>query len=207
MTIGSRSARRAAVLGLVMLIAGCGVPIEDSAAPIPDGAIAPIPTTTATSPSTRTDLLWFVREDGLVAVKTNFTRPLTAAAILQALATGPTSQTSGRPLRTIASDPLTGLPLVSAGNNEISEPTSTGSPRKPPVTVTIAPAFSALPSTEQMLLLGQVVLSLTAAGWPNVTVTDESGSVVAVPLPNGRLLDRPAVARDYATLKAETTEG
>jgi hypothetical protein len=30
--------------------------------------------------------------------------------------------------------------------------------------------------------------------------TDEAGSPVAVPLPDGRLLDVPATARDYSSL-------
>jgi len=35
---------------------------------------------------------------------------------------------------------------------------------------------------------------------------DEAGSPVAVPLPDGRLLDRPATALDYVTLTAGTLE-
>ncbi len=51
-----------------------------------------------------------------------------------------------------------------------------------------------------MLLLGQVVLSLTGAGQSSVSFVDESGAPLAVPLPDGRLLDMPATARDYAGL-------
>ena len=54
-----------------------------------------------------------------------------------------------------------------------------------------------------MLLLGQLVLSLTGAGYASVTFVDEAGALAAVPLPGGRLLDRPAVARDYAGLIIE----
>ena len=68
------------------------------------------------------------------------------------------------------------------------------------VSVRLSPAFSALPSTEQVLLLGQVVLSLTGAGEGSVAFTDDSGTLVGVPLPGGRLLDVPATARDYNEL-------
>ncbi len=68
------------------------------------------------------------------------------------------------------------------------------------MTVALSPAFSALPPAEQVLLLGQVVLSLTGAGASFVSFVDEAGSPVAVPLPDGRLLDTPATARDYGTL-------
>ena len=60
--------------------------------------------------------------------------------------------------------------------------------------------FTALPATEQVLLLGQVVLSLTGAGASAVAFVDESGAPLAVPLPDGRLLDTPARARDYGPL-------
>ena len=68
------------------------------------------------------------------------------------------------------------------------------------VTVTLDSAFSALPPSEQVLLLGQVVLSLAGAGEQSIAFVDDSGSPVAVPLPDGRLLDTPATARDYAGL-------
>ena len=68
------------------------------------------------------------------------------------------------------------------------------------MTVILSSAFSALPPAEQVLLLGQVVLSLAGSGETSVLFTDETGSPVAVPLPDGRLLDLPATARDYSSL-------
>ncbi|MEL0282630.1 MAG: hypothetical protein VXA76_08950, partial [Actinomycetota bacterium] len=68
------------------------------------------------------------------------------------------------------------------------------------VTIAVANAFSSLPPTEQVLLLGQVVLSLSSAGFATVSVVDAAGAPLAVPLPDGRLLDRPATALDYASL-------
>ena len=129
-----------------------------------------------------------------------------ASAVLEALAAGPTAQQAEEGLRTIAVDPLTGLPLVSVPTTAPSPggmpdpPIPGGDAVPPPITVQLSAAFSALPPTEQVLLLGQVVLSLTGAGADTVSFTDEAGTVVAVPLPDGRLLDGPARARDYAPL-------
>ena len=63
-------------------------------------------------------------------------------------------------------------------------------------------AFAVLPPAEQVLVLGQVVLTLTDAGAEAVQVTDAAGTPLAVPLPDGRLLDRPATAADYSSLIA-----
>ena len=114
----------------------------------------------------------------------------------------------------ILRDPLTGQALVSvavvAGESPSAPVMPTGAASGPPqqsvveapaaVTVTLNSAFSALPPAEQVLLLGQVVLSLAGAGEQTVEFVDDAGSPVAVPLPDGRLLDAPATARDYASL-------
>lgn len=201
MSVQRLGRRRAGFVGLLLLaLTACGVPIENSAAPIPEGALASLPTLSASTSSAREALLWFVRDNGLVAVKLELAEPPTATGILQALATSPPTQVAGRGLRTIAGDPLTGTPLVTV-SPPVDGENASGAPRTESVSVQITSAFTALPGTEQMLLLGQVVLSLTSAGWPSVTMTDESGATVAVPLPNGRLLDRPALARDYTSLE------
>ena len=96
----------------------------------------------------------------------------------------------------IVVDPITDAPLISV---PVDDPVSEAGS----VVVVLAPAASALPPGEQVLLLGQVVLSLTGAGYSSVSFVDEAGALAAVPLPGGRLLDRPAVARDYAGLIIE----
>jgi len=99
-------------------------------------------------------------------------------------------------LRSVVVDPLTGTPLVGVftqGDQNLPLPIAD-------VTIAASSAFSSLPSAEQVLLLGQVVLSLSSAGYSTVSVVDEAGSPLAVPLPDGRLLDRPATALDYASL-------
>ncbi|MDD2818583.1 MAG: hypothetical protein PHN51_07275 [Candidatus Nanopelagicales bacterium] len=178
-------------------VTSCGVPVETLARPIPDGAITPHPTFQSSSPKPAKQSLWFVKDDGLVKVQTDFQGPVSPDALLNILVAGPAP---GSGLRTVAADPISGAAMLS-----YAPPAATteknGTPLSDVIVIKASPAFSVLPPTEQILLLGQVVLTLTSAGWQAVAITDEAGSAVAVPLPNGRLLDRPAVAGDYLSLE------
>lgn len=197
---------------LVFLTSACGVPLQSTADPVPSNVLPPAPTAVAPStPSASASLgsspsdsprpteprlrLWFVQDDGLAAVESELTAGSGPGQVVQALAIGPDPQQVASGLRTIARDPLSGLSLVSVPAEGPGAPDPATS-----ITVRLDPAFSALPSSEQVLLLGQVVLSLTGSGWGAVSFTDQAGAPVAVPLPDGLLLDFPAVARDYASL-------
>ena len=201
---------------VLLVVAGCGVPLEDSAQALPPEVIpppvvapsqppnpSPSPTSTQSPTATATPLptespavelvdLYFIREDGLVPLASDVAVPTDAQTVLDRLAAGPPVETG---LRSVVVDPLTGTALVSVftptGDTEL--PTAS-------VTIAVANAFSSLPPTEQVLLLGQVVLSLSSAGFATVSVVDAAGAPLAVPLPDGRLLDRPATALDYASL-------
>lgn len=186
-----------------LVLTACGVRLDASPQPIPSGAIptVSVPSSEPASPSAPSAgrvRVWFVQEDGLVPVVTDLSRePLVASGeVLAALAEGPPPEQADEGVRSLVVDPITDAPLASA---PVDIPvTETGS-----VVVILAPAASALPPGEQVLLLGQLVLSLTGAGYASVTFVDEAGALAAVPLPGGRLLDRPAVARDYAGLIIE----
>lgn len=202
------SRARLAIAGLAMagVLGGCGVPLQGRAEELPAGVVVAVPTDptsvvsptpTAPTPAPAVTIvsparLWFVRDDGLVAVSSTMPAGTEKAALLQALAAGPSDASNA--LRTVATDPLTGDALV-----ELVETSSTDD-SQPPNVVRIKAAFASLPPAEQVLLLGQVVLTLTGAGAPSVQFVDETGALLAVPLPNGRLQDAPATARDYASL-------
>ncbi len=212
-----RSSRLMAAWAPVLLVvAGCGVPLEDSAQALPPEVIpppvvapsqppspSPSPTSTQSPTATATPLptespavelvdLYFIREDGLVPLVSDVAVPTDAQTVLDRLAAGPPVETG---LRSVVVDPLTGTALVSVftPTGDVDLPTAS-------VTIAVANAFSSLPPTEQVLLLGQVVLSLSSAGFATVSVVDAAGAPLAVPLPDGRLLDRPATALDYASL-------
>lgn len=196
--------RRVAMAAVVALVVtACGVRLDAAPQPIPSGVIptVSVPTSPAASPSATPAgrvRVWFVQEDGLVPVVTDLSRePIVAPGdVVAALAAGPPPEQADEGVRSLVVDPITEVPLASV--SEEAPVTDSGS-----VVVVLAPAASALPPGEQVLLLGQMVLSLTGAGYASVTFVDESGAPAAVPLPGGRLLDRPAVARDYAGLIIE----
>ncbi len=198
-----RGTRPAVIAIIALLLAGCGVRLDSAPQSIPAGAIpsAAASVTGAPSPSAnpaRAVRVWFAREDGLVPVLTDLRREpaVPPADIVAALAAGPSPEQAEDGLRTLVVDPLTDTPLASVA--EEAPVTDAGS-----VVVTLSPDAGALPPGDQVLLLGQIVLSLTGAGYSSVTFVDGTGAPAAVPLPGGRLLDRPAVARDYAGLIIE----
>ena len=183
-------------------------PASPSTSPTPDPSASPEPITARLR-------VWFVQDDGLAAVESSLPVGSAPDLVLQSLAIGPTPAEAEQGLRTVAREPSTGQALVfvsatqpspSAASPGDSTNAETGPPQVLPseptasVTVTLNSAFSALPPSEQVLLLGQVVLSLAGAGEQSIGFVDDSGSPVAVPLPDGRLLDTPATARDYAGL-------
>lgn len=200
------------------LITGCGISLDAQPAAIPPDVLPspvatpsasptsaassePMPTATASAsdPAIDDDVaslrLWFVQEDGLTAVESSLPVGSNPEYVMQALVVGPTAIEVAQGLRTIASDPLTGQPLAVIVGTASADPSAVA-----PITVQLSPDFTALPPTEQVLLLGQVVLSLTGAGESSVAFVDVSGAPLAVPLPDGRLLDTPARARDYGPL-------
>ncbi len=220
----------ALVAAAAVLLSGCGVSMQAEPAPIPSGVlpaaeplapavVAASPSATPTGseppaalpsetpaatieppdsvPGSGSLLLWFVAEGRLTPVESALPAGTGLEYVMQALVVGPTPLEAERGLRTIASDPPTGRPLAKVVGPLLPELSS--SPALP-LTVELSPDFPSLPPSEQLLLLGQVVLSLTGAGAPSVIFVDESGTPLAVPLPGGRLLDGPVRASDFALL-------
>lgn len=197
---------------LCLALISCGVPTQDTAQPLATEVIAPpaIPETPAPSPSAATEPasspqptpsainvlvdLWFAGDTGLLPVPTEVVPPESGQAILAGLVAGPPENEQ---LRTVVVDPLTGNPLVSVFEGEPTVIAPDAS-----VFIALAPEFTALPPNEQVLVLGQVVISISGAGLGAVEFVDSTGSPVAVPLPDGRLLDRPATTSDYISLAA-----
>lgn len=208
-----RAKGRVAVLAVVsgLFLVGCGVPLQDSAQVLPPEVIPPpvvlptpevSPTTSPTPMPTPTPTVtplfeavdfYFILGNSLVPLVSDLPTPADPQVVLDRLATGAPVETG---LRSIVVDPLAGTALVRVFpvTPDLGLPVAD-------VTIAVAPAFSSLPPAEQVLLLGQVVLSLSSAGYSTVSVVDDAGSPLAVPLPDGRLLDRPATALDYVSLR------
>lgn len=192
---------------MCLALVSCGVPTQDLAQPLASGVIEPpalpavtsSPTpsqsqTTQPSPSAITEQvrLWFAGGAGLVPVLTAVPPVVDAVAVIAGLVAGPPGDEE---LRTVVVDPLTGLPLISVF---LDEPVETNNPGD--VYIALSPEFASLPPNEQVLVLGQVVLSVAGGGLGTVAFVDQTGSPVAVPLPDGRLLDRPSTVADYSSL-------
>lgn len=201
----------AAVAGGLILLSGCGVPLQSTAQPIPPEVLpSAVPVAPSAEPSASVTppapdeeneprlRLWFVQSEGLTAVESSLPLETSPEFVMQALVVGPTGEQTAEGLRTIAADPLSGQPLAYLVP---SDPSSMALPADDSViTLQLSPDFTALPPSEQVLLLGQLVLSLTGAGASAVTFVDSAGATLAVPLPDGRVLDTPARAGDYGPL-------
>lgn len=194
-----------------LALLSCGVPTQDTALPLaseviaqpavpalpspsPTGSTAPTTPLQPSEPANPLVDLWFASDTGLVPVPTNVIPADSEQAIIAGLVAGPPENEQ---LRTVVVDPLTGNPLVSVfeGDPTVINPGAS-------VFIALAPEFAALPPNEQVLVLGQVVISVSGAGLGAVEFVDTTGSPVAVPLPDGRLLDRPATTSDYFFLAA-----
>lgn len=198
-------------------LVACGVPTQDVAQPLPSELVVqpvvpatPTPEPSATPTASPTQSmpaetsvdLWFAGNDGLVPISTVVIAPVTPVDVITGLVAGPPEDAE---LRTLVVDPLTGDPLVSIFDGEpVAGPTAgpTAGSTDSSVLVSLATGFASLPPNEQVLVLGQVVISISGAGLGAVAFVDPNGSPVAVPLPDGRLLDSPATASDYLDLSA-----
>lgn len=219
----SRESRIRCLVGCLcaagLALGACGVPLQPSAQPIPrevlpapvatavpaDATPEPGSTEPASVPSDDESVaaaprlrLWFVESGGLTAVESELPVATGADAVIAALAAGPSDEQSNAGLRTIAADSLTGRPLASLVP---LDPSAMAFPADDSViTLQLSPEFTALLPRDQVLLLGQLVLSLTGTGVTAVSFVDSSGVALAVPLPDGRVLDTPARAGDYGPL-------
>lgn len=174
---------------MALAVGGCGVPLQDQAEPLPRGALPTAAPTPTHSQRVREATVYFVSGRALEGVPEPIAAR-TAEGVMAALAAGPpVGQQSG--LRTLLLDPLTGAPMLIL---------STDTPEL--VTLERTEAYLLAPPLDQVLAIGQVVLSLADIGRAQVQVTDEQGTPVPLPLPDGRLAELPVTAEDYEVLVA-----
>lgn len=180
----------AAVVAAAVL-AGCGVPVSDTAEPVKDYQPPPTAPPSASSTAGANEVsLWFVNGDHLERARTAAPVPVTPTELLTLLAEPPASGD----LQTLVGDPQGGAPLASV------EPTPATPVPAGTVVVALSDTFLRLAPPQQMLLIGQVVLTLTDAGATSVVFNDVHGASVTVPLPDGRLVEAPVTRADYLTL-------
>ena len=197
----SRAVRGAGAALVVLLLVACGVPLSETADPVPDlgspsarpsgdESTAATPETSST-PAPQTATVWYVEGSRLVPRGIAVARPLTSQAVLLLLGTPPEGSVD---LRTLIVDPLGGPPLAAW-----AEPADSASPAGAQL-VQLSPTFGELAAEDQVLLLGQVVLTLTEVDGRPVQFVDGALTPLSVPLPDGRLRDGPVTRGDYSPL-------
>lgn len=185
---------------LAVLLTACGVGPEAVPRAFPSEAAAvtaPEPAATESRAGALVEL-WFVDDDKLVPTNRTTEDQLTDQDKIDSLEEGPTAPEVAEGLRTALTPVVTDEHLVT-----LAETDGVPVPVAPDqIAVVLNPEFSNLPSQEQLLILGQVVLTLTAAPDISVVFVDQDGTPVGVPLPSGRLTSEPVTATDYASLIA-----
>jgi len=189
--------RRSVVLGVVAcalaVAAGCGVPSDGDARPIapdqlPEGLGAPESTTTIPAPeSTQIVQLFYVRQGSLVPTIDEVSVNASLNEIMAALTSGPVDELANVGFRSA----LGGADVV----RDVS--LSAGVAR-----VDLTPAYTQIPPGDQVLGLGEIVLTLTAqAGVGQVQFTLD-GQPIIVPSADGTIAAGPVSRDNYAALLA-----
>ena len=190
-----RRARLVAYSVVVALAAtSCGFPTQDEARAVPDENVPDALRTTDTndpSPGASTEpaAIWFVNDTLLDQVQHRVASPASAETVLAELLLGPTEAEQGRSFRSAIPDPTVVVAASVAGGL---------------ATVELAPEFAEIPVADQVLAVGQLVLTFTdlrGVGRVRFQVED---AVVAVPLPTGEASDQTVSRDDYADLIAPT---
>ncbi|HZA80722.1 MAG TPA: GerMN domain-containing protein [Actinomycetes bacterium] len=173
--------------GLLCLVAGCGVPADPAprsipAEDVPFGLLGTTTTTTRPTPSTRA-VVYLVDGGRLTPVRREVPAPVTPAAVLAAVAAGPTPAEVATGLRSALVTEAT-LAQVTAGT----------------ATVRLDRDFVAADIGEQVLALAQLVYSITELpGIGGVQFTLD-GQPAEIPTAQGPSKTGAATRADFAAV-------
>ncbi len=179
-------------MSLVVLatLAGCGFPTQDSAHVVADSelpaGLRPSDTAVATTVlDTEPATVWFVKDGRLVAARHQLAAPVTIELITLDLLAGPSAAEEAKGLRTATPDTAAVLQVSLTRGSAV---------------VQLSDAFADIPANDQVLAIGQLVLTLTdfrGVGSVEFVRNDEP---IAVPLPTGETSDAAVVRDDYISL-------
>lgn len=182
-----------------LAVSACGVSPESQPRALPPEAGGPVvsPTPVETdSTATRFLALWFVADGKLKQSDRKSDVAVSAQDKIVALEAGPTQEELDAGMRTAVVSVVPDVPLMTTAD-AAGVAVEIG-PRQ--IAVVLSNEFASLPSEEQLLALGQVVTTLTEGTSDAVLFVANDGIPVGVPLPGGRLVNRPVTASDYQTL-------
>ncbi|WP_246157551.1 GerMN domain-containing protein [Catellatospora sichuanensis] len=186
----SRPVLRALLLPLVaLLVAGCGVPVEDTPRVIevgtPSRMATGAPSAAASGPAAES--LYLIRDGSLVAVQRRLPTEPDPQHLLGDLLAGPTEAEQDRGLGTA----LGGRGVVASVQllDGIAH-------------VELPAGIEGTGRNDDVLAFGQIVCTLTSRADVMGVVFTRQGVRIGVPLPDASLSQEPLRAADYATLIA-----
>ena len=143
------------------------------------------PTATTVPAATEPATIWLVSGDRLVRVRHDVEAPASVATVTNELLIGPSTAEQDRGLRSGLPDPT-----VVVGT-ELTRGTAR---------VQLAPSFTEISPEDQILAVGQLVLTLTNLPGIGGVQFNLDGAPVAVPLPSGESSDQPVFRDDFIVL-------
>lgn len=169
------------------LLGACGFPTEDSSSPIaaeerPD--LEPSATDAATE-DTEELTVWFIRDDALVQRSREVLAPLDAQRVIEALGVGVTTEEADGGLRSAIPD-----------TSMLTAATLSGGT----ATVQLAQDFLDIAPGDQVLALGQVVMTLTDLRGVGRVRFEIDGEAVATPLPDGTSTEDSVSREEFRSL-------
>ena len=189
------------VILAALAVTACGVSAESQPRALPPEAtgalVSPTPVETD-STATRIMALWFVADGSLAQVDRQTDSAVSPQDKIVALEAGPTQAELDAGMRTAVTSVVPDVPLVITAD-AAGVVVDSGSRW---IAVVLSEEFASLPSDEQLFVLGQVVTALTGGTSEAVMFVDSDGTRVGVPLPDGRLVNRPVTAIDYQEMRA-----
>ena len=188
----ARAAAAASAALAALVVAGCGVPAEDTARPLstddaPFGLLAG-PTATARPQGADAEQLLFVRDSMLVAV-TRRAVSVSARSALSDLLSGPSEQERAQGLTTALP------PGATRGQVDVTRGVAS---------VDLGPGLLDSGRSDQVLALAQVVVTLDALPGVDAVRFLRDGKALPVPAGDGALQDAPLTAGDYSGLLARS---
>lgn len=195
----SRRTRTAlAAIAATILLIGCGVPIQQQPAPIDPDAVpsrlhsspSPTPGATSATPGRPVVQVVFVQKDQLVTLVREAPSPAAAdrlQTVIAALLAGPTTTEQADGL-TSALPPELALAVRNVQGDRVD--------------LELSGETDGRSATENVLAVGQIVLSVTALPSIREVTFSRNGGPVEALLADGALTTAPLTASDYATLRS-----
>jgi spore germination protein GerM len=179
-----------------LLVAGCGIPVDSNAVVLPNVDVAPIATSTTTVPESsqpttsastqRGVIVYYTRSEGLFGRAAVVESAYGAAELLALLTTGLQSDDLARGVRSGLEQRADLVVSTERVDNIMN--------------VELSTSLGELPGAEQVLILGQIALTMLANLPIDGVSFSQNGQVVAVPDANGQPIARPVIRADYVNL-------